>query len=271
MILRETYTLANGVQAPKVGLGTWFIEDDEVADAVQQAIAIGYRNIDTAQAYDNERGVGEAIRSATVPRDELFVSSKIAAEIKTYDEAVASVDEMLERMGLDYLDLMLIHSPQPWEDFRGGDYSEGNRAVWQALEEAYEAGKFRAIGVSNFLEHDLQNIFENSSVIPHVNQIKLHPGDTPTELLDYCTRQNILVQAYSPIGHGEMLDHPELVTLAEQYRVSVPQLCIRYALQLGTLPLPKSAKPEHMRTNADVDFIITDEDMAALATVQRLN
>ena len=135
MITDETYTLSNGVEIPKLGLGTWFIDDDKAAQAVRDAVAAGYRNIDTAQAYGNERGVGEGVRTADVPREELFVSTKLAAEIKDYEGAVAAIDSSLATMGLDYIDLMLIHSPQPWDDFRGGDYAEGNRAAWRALEE----------------------------------------------------------------------------------------------------------------------------------------
>ena len=150
MILNETYTLANGVRIPKLGLGTWFIDDDAAAEAVRSALEIGYRNIDTAQAYGNERGVGEGIRTSGLPREEIFVSTKLAAEIKDYDEAVAAIDESLAKMGLDYVDLMLIHSPQPWNDFRGGDYTLGNQEAWRALEQAYTAGKIRAIGISNF-------------------------------------------------------------------------------------------------------------------------
>ena len=143
MILNETYTLTNGVQIPKLGLGTWFIDDDRAAQAVRDAVQIGYRNIDTAQAYGNERGVGDGVRTASAPRDELFVSTKLAAEIKDYDAAVAAIDGSLSTLGLDHVDLMLIHSPQPWNDFRGGAYAEGNREAWRAFEGAYKAGKLR--------------------------------------------------------------------------------------------------------------------------------
>ena len=225
---------------------------------------IGYRNIDTAQAYGNERGVGEGIRTADIPREDLFVSTKLAAEIKNYDDAVKSIDGSLETMGLDYVDLMLIHSPQPWDDFRGGDYSEGNRQAWRALEEAYQAGKIRAIGVSNFLESDLNNILDSCSVKPSVNQLLVHLGNTPHELLSFCESHDILVEAYSPIAHGEMLKNKDVAEIAEKYGVTIPQLCIRYTLQLGTVSLPKTANPDHMQSNADVDFVISDEDMDAL-------
>ncbi|MCP3425233.1 aldo/keto reductase [Rothia sp. AR01] len=263
-ILNETYVLSDSVEIPKLGLGTWFINDDQVVDAVRAAVEIGYRNIDTAQAYGNERGVGEGVRTASVPREQLFVATKLAAEVKDYAGAVASIDQSLQLIGLDYLDLMLIHAPQPWEDFRGGDYADGNREAWRALEEAYRAGKIHAIGVSNFLQADLDSLLETAEIIPHVNQLLVHAGNTPSELLAYCKSKNILVEAYSPIGHGAILDHPEIQAMAEKYGVTVPQLCIRYTLQLGTVSLPKTGNPDHMRTNAEVDFEITEADMTVL-------
>jgi diketogulonate reductase-like aldo/keto reductase len=263
-ILNETYTLSNGVEIPKLGLGTWFIDDDKAADAVRAAVEIGYRNIDTAQAYGNESGVGEGVRTSGVPRDDLFVSTKLAAEIKEYDGAAAAIDGSLQTLGLEYVDLMLIHSPQPWDDFRGGDYADGNRQAWRALEEAHEAGKILSIGVSNFQQSDLENILENCTVVPHVNQLLVHAGNTPSELLAYCEEKQILVEAYSPIAHGAILENADVQAMAERYGVSVPQLCIRYTLQLGTVSLPKTANPEHMRANAEVDFAVSDEDMTAL-------
>lgn len=269
MITDDTYQLSNGVKIPKLGLGTWFIDDDQAARAVREAVAVGYRNIDTAQAYGNERGVGEGVRTAGVPREDLFVSTKLAAEIKDYDAAVAAIDGSLSTMGLDYLDLMLIHSPQPWADFRGGDYAEGNRAAWRALEQAYAAGKLRAIGVSNFEQRDVENLLAEATVTPHVNQLLVHVGNTPTELLDYCADKGILVEAYSPIAHGEMLKSAEVAAIAARYGVTIPQLCIRYTIQLGTVSLPKTANPEHMRANAAVDFAISDDDMAAMRALDQ--
>jgi diketogulonate reductase-like aldo/keto reductase len=268
MIFNETYTLSNGVQIPKLGLGTWFIDDDKAAQAVRDAVAIGYRNIDTAQAYGNERGVGEGVRTSGVPRDELFVTTKLAAEIKTYDDAAAAIDGSLQSLGLDHIDLMLIHSPQPWNDFRGGDYADGNREAWRALEDAHNAGKIRAIGVSNFEQQDIENILTSGTVTPHVNQLLVHAGNTPAELLDYCRDKGILVEAYSPIAHGEILKNSTIAAMAQRYEVTVPQLCIRYTLQLGTVSLPKTANPEHMRSNAQVDFTISDDDMDVLRSLQ---
>ncbi|GGY54067.1 aldo/keto reductase [Streptomyces anulatus] len=266
-ILNETYTLSNGVEIPKLGLGTWFIDDDKAADAVRAAIEIGYRNIDTAQAYGNERGVGEGVRTSGVAREDLFVSTKLAAEIKDYDAAAAAIEESLAKLDIGYIDLMLIHAPQPWYDFRGGDYAEGNRQAWRALEDAHKAGKIRAIGVSNFLQPDLENVLASGTVAPHVDQVLLHAGNTPEELLAFCGERNILVQAYSPIAHGTLLDSREIKAIAEKYQVSVPQLCIRYTLQLDTQPLPKTANPAHMRSNAALDFEISEADMTALRTL----
>ena len=188
----------------------------------------------------------------------------MAAEHKDYDSAARSIDETLEKMGLDYLDMMIIHSPQPWADFRGGDYAEGNRAAWRALEDAYTAGKLRAIGVSNFRKPDLDNILSDCRVKPMVDQILLHISNTDLGLLDTCKAQDILVEAYSPIAHGEALKNPMIAEMAAKYGVSAAQLCIRYVLELGAVALPKTADPEHMKANAAVDFDITPDDMELL-------
>lgn len=272
MILDDTYILTNGVTIPKLGLGTWFIDDDKAAEAVKAAIDIGYRHIDTAQAYGNERGVGAGIRDCGVPRDELFVTTKLDAGIKDYEAAKASIDNSLQTLSLDKIDLMIIHSPQPWDRFGGSDrYFEGNLAAWKALEEAYEAGKLRAIGVSNFQQDDLDNVIANASVAPMLNQILAHVGNTPFELIDYTQSKGILVEAYSPVGHGKILGHAEIGAMAERYGVSIPQLCIRYLLQLGLLPLPKTANPDHMRTNAAVDFEISEADMNNLKNIEPID
>lgn len=264
MILQETYTLSNGVKIPKLGLGTWFIPDAQAAEAVRTAVSLGYRHIDTAQAYENEAGVGEGVRTCGLPREQIFVTSKVAAEHKDYDSAARSIDETLEKMGLDYLDMMIIPSPQPWADFRGGDYAEGNRAAWRALEDAYTAGKLRAIGVSNFRKPDLDNILSDCRVKPMVDQILLHISNTDLGLLDTCRTQDILVEAYSPIAHGEALKNPMIAEMAAKYGVSAAQLCIRYVLELGAVALSKTADPEHMKANAAVDFDITPDDMELL-------
>ena len=229
---QNTLTLNNGVKIQQLGLGTWFIPDDQAAEAVKAAVALGYRHIDTAQAYGNERGVGEGVRTCGVPREELFVVSKVAAEHKTYESAAASIDETLAKMGLDYLDMMIIHSPQPWVEVNQSEnrYVEGNRAAWRALEDAYKAGKLKAIGISNFQVGDIESLLETAEIKPMVNQILCHISNTPLELVEYCQKNGIAVEAYSPIAHGEILHQPEIQAMAEKYGVSVPQLCIRLSL-----------------------------------------
>jgi diketogulonate reductase-like aldo/keto reductase len=271
MLLEETYTLSNGVEIPKLGLGTWFISNEDVRQAVVEAVRIGYRHIDTAQAYRNESGVADGIRASSVSREDMFVTTKLAAEAKAYDKAFSAIDQSLQAMKLDHIDMMIIHSPQPWTKFGDDDrYFEGNCEAWRALEDAYKAGKLRAIGVSNFVESDLDNILDSCTVKPMVNQILAHIKNTPKELIAYTQSKGILVEAFSPIGHGELLKNEEIAKVAEKYEVSVPQLSIRYALQLGLLPLPKTADPAHMKQNADVEFVISEEDMNHLRNLPRI-
>ncbi len=271
MILEEKYLLSNGVAIPKLGLGTWFIDDKNAAQAVCDAVEIGYRHIDTAQAYGNEKGIGEGIRKCGISCEELFITTKLAAEVKDYKGAVDAIEGSLQALGLDYIDMMLIHSPQPWMEFREEDrFLEGNKEAWRALEDAYKAGKLRAIGVSNFEKEDLENILSSCTVAPMANQLLVHASNTPFELMEYTQNKGILVEAYSPIAHGEVLKNQKVAAIAKKYGVTVPQLCIRYDLQLGTLPLPKTANPEHMRSNAQVNFVISDEDMEQLKELERI-
>lgn len=271
MILQENFKLSNDVLIPKLGLGTWFIKDENAAQAVRDAVAIGYRHIDTAQAYGNEAGVGEGVRSCGVERSELFVTTKLDAGIKSYEEAVKSIDGSLNKLGLDYIDLMIIHSPQPWNKFGEDDrFFDGNRHAWRALEEAYQAGKLRAIGVSNFQQVDIENLLDSCSVKPMINQILAHISNTPHELIHYCQQQGILVEAYSPVGHGVLLHNETIIGLADKYGVSVPQLCIRYTLQLDMLPLPKTGNPAHMKNNAELDFEISADDMEFLKHMETI-
>jgi diketogulonate reductase-like aldo/keto reductase len=268
----KTLTLSNGVVVPQLALGTWFIDDALAAEAVRQAVKIGYRHVDTAQAYANERGVGEGVRTAGIPREELFVTTKVAAEHKDYESAARSIDESLAAMGLDYLDMMIIHSPQPWVEVNQSDdrHYEGNLEAWRALTDAYKAGKIRAIGVSNFQKEDIDNIWDNAEVEPMVNQVLCHISNTPLDLIDYCQSKGIVMEAYSPVAHGEALKNPKIAEMAAKYSVSIPQLCIRYDLQLGMIALPKTANPEHMKSNADVDFEISSEDMEALKHIEKI-
>lgn len=263
--------LNNGVEIPKLGLGTWFINNKNVEPAVKEAVKLGYRHIDTAQAYRNEAGVGKGVLASGIGRDQIFVTTKLDAGVKSYKKAVSAIDKSLKKMELDYIDMMIIHSPQPWTKFRGNDpYYEGNLEAWRALEKAYKAGKLRAIGLSNFEQKDVENILESASVRPAVNQVLAHIGNTPHDLIKFCQDNDILVEAYSPIAHGELMKHDEVVAMAKKYNVSVPQLSIRYDLQLGLLPLPKTANPAHMKNNAEVDFVISEADMQTLKNVKEI-
>lgn len=265
-------TLNNGAKMPMLGLGTWFIDDSKAEDAVKAAVQIGYRHIDTAQAYFNEAGVGAGVRNCGIPREELFVVSKVAAEHKTYEDAANSIDETLNKMRLEYLDLMIIHSPQPWAKWRGSKrYFEENKLVWKALEDAYKAGKLKSIGVSNFLIDDLENLMEDCEIKPMVNQILMHIGNTPTELINYCNKENIVVEACSPIAHGEALKNENIKNMAKKYGVSPAQLCIKYVLQLGIVALPKASSSEHMQENASLNFTISKEDMEILQEIDFRN
>ncbi|WP_455677032.1 aldo/keto reductase [Pseudoscardovia suis] len=270
--LTQTFTLNNGVTIPKLALGTWLIEGQQATDAVKAALAIGYRHIDTAEAYGNEAEVGRGVRESGVDRAEVFVTTKLAAECKDYDSAAAAIEESLRKLDLGYIDMMIIHSPQPWSVVNKSSdrYEKGNVEAYRALEDAYKAGKIRAIGVSNFTAHDIDNILANCTVTPAVNQVLAHITNTPWDVIDYCKKQGILVEAYSPIAHGVVLGNPQITSMAQRYGVSPAQLCIRYDLQLGLLPLPKTANPDHMRTNAQVDFEISDEDMEALKGMEHI-
>jgi diketogulonate reductase-like aldo/keto reductase len=206
-----------------------------------------------------------------VKREDMFVTTKLAAEVKSYKEAVASIDASLQTLGLEYIDMMIIHSPKPWRKFHEEDrFFAGNREAWRALEDAYNAGKLRAIGLSNFEKADIDNILASCSVQPMVNQILVHISNTPQELIHYTQEKGILVEAYSPVAHGELLKNQDVIKMAENYGVSVPQVSIRYDLQLGLLPLPKTANPVHMKNNADVDFVISEADMKFLTNMGQI-
>ena len=271
-MFNKSMKLNNGVVIPQLALGTWLIDDEKVTDAVKSALQMGYRHIDTAQAYGNERGVGEGVRKSGIPRDEIFITSKVAAEHKSYESAAKSIDDTLALMKMDYLDMMIIHSPQPWKEVNQSEnrYKKENQEVWRALEDALEAGKLRAIGVSNFLEEDVQNILKTARIKPQVNQILAHISNTPLDLIQYCKNEGIAVEAYSPVAHGEALKNPKIVAMAKKYGVSVAQLCIRYCIQLDMIVLPKTANPDHMRENADLDFEISQEDMKELLAIDKI-
>jgi diketogulonate reductase-like aldo/keto reductase len=263
--LSDCYKLSNGVEIPCIGFGTWQTPDGAVAvSSVKTAIAAGYRHIDTAAIYGNEEGVGAGIRQSGVPRKELFITTKLWNDDHGYEAALRAFDLSLKRLGLDYLDLYLIHWPNPVK-FRK-NWAEANAGTWRAFEELYKAGKVRAIGVSNFRGHHIDALLKTAGLAPQVNQIRLCPGDTQDEAADYCRKRGILLEAYSPLGVGQVFDAPELKALAEKYHRTIAQVCIRWSLQRGYLPLPKSVTPERIRENAGVfDFELSPEDVAAIA------
>jgi diketogulonate reductase-like aldo/keto reductase len=262
--LTDTFTLANRVEIPKIGFGTWQIpEGAETYDAVAAALRAGYRHIDTARAYGNEASVGRAVRDSGIPRDQIFVTTKLPAEIKDYDRAIASFEATERALDLGPADLYLIHAPWPWSQV-GQDCRAGNIAVWRAMEEFYSAGRVRSIGVSNFTGADLESLMSASTVTPLVNQIRYFIGHTQADVTAYCTEHRILVEGYSPLATGAILDNPQVGEIAQKYGRSVAQLCIRYLLEHDVLPLPKSTTPSRIVENADVDFAISAADLTYL-------
>ena len=258
--LTEVYTLYNGVKIPKVGYGTWQIPDSEAYQTTLDALSIGYRHIDTAKAYRNERAVGKAIRESNLNREDIFVTSKLPAEIKGYDVTLKAFNETLSDLGLDYLDLYLIHAPWPW-DKMGKDCTKENIESWKAMEVLYKEGKIRSIGVSNFSPKDLQAILDNCDIVPMVNQIRYFIGLTQKETVEFCNKHNILVEAYSPLATGKVFNDQKIKEVADRLGVSVAQLCIRYCIDKGTLPLPKTTHKGRMEENASLEFEIPKESL----------
>ena len=264
--------LSNERLIPTLAFGTWLIPNNDAARCVEIALRNGYTHIDTAQAYGNEEGVGKGIKASGLPRESIYVTTKVMAEYKSYKKAKESIDYSLQRLGLDYVDLILIHCPQPWAVFRGKrKYFKENVEVWRALEEAYKEGKVKAIGVSNFSVDDLQNILDHCEIPPMVNQILLHIGEVPVDIIRFCSEHNIVIESYSPIAHGRALNNNAIVEMAKKYNVSVPQLCIKFTLQLGTVSIPKASKEDHIIDNTKLDFEISEEDMVELMKLNEVD
>ena len=258
---KDTYTLSNGVGIPCLGLGTWQTPDgDQAVDAVLCAIDAGYTHIDTAQAYGNEESIGKAIRLSGADRKDLFITTKLWNTNHTYEKTLSSVNESMDKLGLDYLDLFLIHWPNPLP-FRDR-WQEANAESWAAMEELVDAGRIRAIGISNFRPHHIAALMKTARIKPQVDQIRLCPGDTQDETAACCREHGILLEAYSPLGTGKIFDVPQMQALSLKYGRSIAQICIRWSLQQGYLPLPKSVTPSRIRENLRVfDFELSDEDM----------
>ncbi|AMV60874.1 oxidoreductase of aldo/keto reductase family, subgroup 1 [Pediococcus damnosus] len=259
--LTDTYELNNGTKIPIVGFGTWQTPDGDVAEkSVEEALAAGYRHIDTAFAYGNEQSVGKGIKDSGVARDQLWVTSKLDGKDHGYENTKRAVDKSLTNLGLDYLDMFLIHWPNPiaYRD----TWEQTNADTWRAMEEAQKAGKIRAIGVSNFRPKHLDALLKTATVVPQVNQIFLNPSDLQPEVVKYDDDHNILSEAYSPLGTGKIFGVSELKTMSEKYHKTVAQVVLRWSLQHGFLPLPKSVHNERIIENTKLfDFEIDDADM----------
>ena len=265
--LTDGYELSNGVKIPCIGFGTWQTPDGDVArESVKMAIAAGYRHIDTAAAYGNETSVGQGILESGIDRESLFVTSKLPNHSHGYDKTRAAFLKTLEDLKTDYVDLYLIHWPNPVA-FRDC-WEQANAESWKAIEEFYQAGQIRAIGVSNFMERHLEALDKTARVQPMVNQITLSPGLTQDALVRFCRERGMILEAYSPLGTGRVLSNPDMRAIAEKYGRSVAQICVRWSLQMGFLPLPKSTHESRIIENANVfDFELSVDDVQRIASL----
>jgi len=267
MNVKRRRILDNGITMPSIGFGTWKIKDgSEAYDSVLHALNAGYRHIDTAAAYNNEASVGKAIRDSGIRREEIFLTTKLRAELKGYDVAKKELEASLERLATDYVDLYLIHAPKPWNtSLDVNEYVEANIETWKAFISMYEEGRCKAIGVSNFIPEQIQRLFEKTGFIPHVDQIYICPGRVPEDTEPYARENGICLEAYSPFASGRLFRSNELKELAERYQVTPAQLALRWSLQRGYIPLPKSTNPERIKENYKVfDFEIDRETMKIL-------
>lgn len=268
MILNETYKLSNGLVIPKIGFGTWQIkEGDDAYRSTLYALKVGYRHIDTAAAYGNEASVGRAIKDSGIKREDIYVTTKLQSSIKGYESTFVEAEKSLKKLGLDYIDLYLIHAPWPWSDV-GSDHTQGNIDSWKAMIELHKAGKLKSIGVSNFEPRHIDAIVAATGFTPHVNQIPFFVGRPQHEIRQYCQTHNILVEAYSPLITGRIFKMPLVGDLAKKYGVTIAQLAIRYTLEQGTLPLPKSTHEQWILENTKVDFTIEPEDVKKLEALE---
>jgi len=259
--LSKTYTLANGVSIPSIGFGTWQVQEGpEAVDSVKAALEAGYRHIDTAQGYQNEEGVGKAVKQSGVKREDIFITSKLTNGIRGYENTKKSIEDSLRRLGTDYMDLFLVHWPVP-VNFKD-QWQRMNAESWRAMEDALKAGKIRALGISNFRKRHIDELLKTAEIKPVANQIRLCPGDKQEDTVNYSREQGMLLQAYSPLGTGKLFEVPELMDIARQTGRTIAQVALRWSLQRGYNPLPKSITPKRIRENLDVyGFELTKEQM----------
>ena len=262
----EHYVLNNGVEIPAVAFGTYKAADGKSADVIRAAIGAGYRYFDTASFYGTETYLAEAIRESGIPRREFFIASKLWKDEMGYENVKSAFERTLNNLRTDYLDLYLIHWPLPEPGYK--EWRQLDKETWRAMEELYEAGKIRAIGLSNFLPHHIENILKDCRVRPAVDQIEYHPGYSQEAVVNYCRERGILVQAWSPIGRSRVLDEPLVKELAAKYNVSPAQICLKFAVQRNIIPLPKSSSEDRMRENLDLySFELEQDDIWRLSTM----
>lgn len=262
----EHYILNNGVEIPAIAFGTYKAADGKSADVIRAAIEAGYRYFDTASFYGTETYLAQAVRESEISRDKIFIASKLWKTEMGYENVKYAFERSLDKLNTDYLDLYLIHWPLPDPEYK--DWKQLDKETWRAMEELYQAGKIRAIGLSNFLPHHIDNILEDCTVRPAVDQIEYHPGYSQEAAVQYCKERNILVQAWSPIGRQRVLEEPLVLELAGKYAVSPAQICLKFAVQRGIIPLPKSSSVERMKENLDLySFEMEREDIWRLATM----
>ncbi len=263
----QIYVLQNGTKIPKLGFGTWQLSDAETAyKSTLAALKAGYRHIDTAAIYGNEESIGQAIIDSGIPRNEIFLTTKLWNDSHSYNKALKEINNSLKKLKTDYVDLYLIHWPNPIQ-YRN-NFEESIKETWKAMEEIYKIGKARAIGISNFKPHHIQVLLENSEIAPMVNQIRLYPGFEPKEMINSCKRHGMLIEAYSPLGTGKIFESEELKKIAQKYNKTIAQICIKYSLQKGYIPLPKSQNEERIKENFAVfDFELSEEDMQKISNI----
>jgi len=263
-ILNEYFVLSNGIKMPKLGIGTYKLANgDETYRIVLEALNLGIRHIDSAIVYQNEQSVGLAIKDSKIPREELFITSKLPPHIKNYNSAIRMFEKTLFNLGLDYLDAYIINAPGPFHDI-DGNYDEGNVEAYRALEKLYTDERVTAIGFSQFKIKDIDNILNHCKIVPHIQQISFFIGHTQDELVRYCQQHKIQIQAFSPLAKGYLLNRPILIEMANQYQTSPAQIALKYIIQKGVAPIPKASKLEHLELNTKLDFNIIPLDMDKL-------
>ncbi|WP_172579033.1 aldo/keto reductase [Ligilactobacillus agilis] len=268
--LTSDLKLSNGVTIPGLGYGTYQTPPEDAYRAVTDALAVGYRHIDTAALYGNESGVGQAVKDSGLKREEVFITSKLWNTERGYDKAMAAFEKTLAELGTDYLDLYLIHWPANEKQF-GQEAAALNLDTWRAFEDLYKAGKIKAIGVSNFMPNHLEALLAQAEIKPMVNQIEVHPGWPQTEAIRYCQRNDILVEAWAPLGEAAALSNPVLAKIAAKYNHTPAQVCLRWEIQQGILPLPKSVHKERMAENTKLfDFELTEDEMDIIGALRNL-